>query len=79
MTRAACCYCGETFAAPDLRPYGPEGALTCHPCAVATPEREAVTAAMFAVQVEAAAAAGDGFAVIDASTSDGPQPGTFRR
>jgi hypothetical protein len=38
-----CCYCKATFADPDdLRPYGPDGATTCHPCGT-KPENAATT------------------------------------
>jgi hypothetical protein len=37
-----CHYCQQPFSDPDdLRPYGPDGALVCFDCAMATPERKA--------------------------------------
>lgn len=49
--------CGTTNADPTaLRPYGPGGAMVCHPCAMATPERAAIAAAAFEAIVQAAAA-----------------------
>ena len=35
--KRTCHYCPADF---DLRPYGPNGAYVCFPCAMATPERE---------------------------------------
>lgn len=49
-TDRRCHYCG---CAGDLRPYGPNGADVCFPCAMGTPERKAETANMFAKQLEA--------------------------
>jgi hypothetical protein len=39
---ARCYYCNLPFRDEnDLRPYGPNGAVVCYKCAMATPEREA--------------------------------------
>lgn len=39
-----CYYCKKPG---DLRPYGPDGALVCFPCATSTPERESTAVAGF--------------------------------
>lgn len=54
--RNGCCYgdrCRDVVEHPaaDLRPYGPKGALCCHPCGDATAERRATAAGMFAANV----------------------------
>lgn len=37
-----CHYCQKAFSNQALlRPYGPDGAMVCHPCATGTPERKA--------------------------------------
>lgn len=48
----ACVYCGS--ATEELRPYGPNGAWVCFPCAMQTPEREAEAARQFSAQIAAA-------------------------
>ena len=66
-----CChYCSDEKA--DLRPYGPNGAYVCFKCAMATPEREKQTGAMFMSQLDAAAKAGNG--LISFGTDAGPVP-----
>lgn len=60
-----CHYCGPTTK--DLRPYGPNGAWVCHPCAN-TPERREETKRNFYAQLEAAGPVG----VIGERT--GPRP-----
>lgn len=57
-----CHYC---HTEGDLRPYGPDGAGVCRPCAFATPEREAQTCA----SLKASLTKIDGFALL---TPDGP-------
>ena len=47
-----CHYCGPTDR--ELRPYGPNGANVCFPCAMATPEREKETENQFVSQIVAA-------------------------
>lgn len=37
--KRCCCYCSEEFEAALLRPYGPDGADSCFPCAMSTSER----------------------------------------
>ncbi len=44
-----CCYCDKTT---DLRPYGPNGAMVCFQCAMASPKRKAETERNFALQVK---------------------------
>lgn len=61
-----CYYCGQPG---DLRPYGPRCAMVCFACAMATPEREAITSQTFAVQLHAAGPV----AVLD-GTEVGPYP-----
>lgn len=46
-----CFYCGSPTA--ELRPYGPEGAQVCHPCATSTPERAEATKRAFGALLEA--------------------------
>jgi len=48
----SCYYC-ETVE-EDLRPYGPSGAMVCHPCAMETPERRQEAEKQFRLQREAA-------------------------
>lgn len=55
-----CCHCQT--AAKELRPYGPNGALVCFDCAMATPERKA--AAERALQ-QTLDACGDAIAIIE--------------
>ena len=45
--------CGRSGCAGDLRPYGPNGADVCFPCAMETPERKAEASSMFAAQFKA--------------------------
>lgn len=70
MTR--CCYCKQEFPRDDMRPYGPDGAFTCHPCATSTPEREATAHAAFDAILNAAAAMSPLNAVL--LTDDGLHP-----
>jgi hypothetical protein len=49
-----CHYCHSTEK--ELRPYGPGGAMVCHPCATATPEREKQTEAAFYALLDGAEA-----------------------
>ena len=48
----SCYYCGTTEK--ELRPYGPGGAVVCHTCAFATPEREKQTEQAFKTLLGAA-------------------------
>lgn len=67
----ACHYCGPTDR--ELRPYGPGGASVCHPCAHATPEREAeAKSAFYALLDGAEAVSPHGVAVI--GQESGPAP-----
>ena len=61
-----CYYCQQPG---DLRPYGPKGAMICHPCMKKVPEREAEAKRQFGAQLEAAGPK----AVIDGSEV-GPYP-----
>lgn len=55
MTDPSCYYgCGKTT---ELRPYGPGGNPVCFDCAMATPERKAITDRAFEAVVNAAQAA----------------------
>jgi len=66
-----CHYCGPT--GEEMRPYGPEGADVCYPCATATPERNAETLARYQTLVEAAVAVSPtGLIAIGEET--GPRP-----
>jgi hypothetical protein len=68
-----CYYCGPTDR--DLRPYGPGGSTVCLPCATATPDREAATAAAYRTLLEAAdVMSPDGLIVV--GQASGPQPAT---
>lgn len=59
---------------PELRPYGPGGAMVCVDCA-STPEHQPEAQANFHALIEAAAAASPlGVAIIDNRNSDGPNP-----
>lgn len=72
---SVCCYCTQEFDPRDLRGYGPGGALTCYPCAMSTPERQATAEAAFRALAEAAAAMSpDGIVTI---TDTGLQPGVL--
>ena len=64
-----CHYCKQTIDRRDLRPYGPRGAMVCHPCATSTPEREAEATRNFAAQLNACGPV----AVLD-GTEAGPYP-----
>lgn len=64
-----CHYCGTTER--DLRPYGPGGSPICHPCATATPEREAATHAAFDAQLEAMGAITP---IVVIGDEEGPRP-----
>lgn len=68
-----CHHCGVEFTNPDdLRPYGPGGALVCHPCAT-SPEHEEETEAAFAALLDATSAiSSTGIVVI--GEPGGPQP-----
>ena len=55
-----CCYCNKQVPLDGLRPYGPDGALTCPVCAFSTPERSALTAKMADAALDAAQKRGDG-------------------
>ena len=45
-----CCYCHQTFGdTTALRPYGPDGAPTCLPCALSPQNVEATATAYVAV------------------------------
>ena len=61
-----CYYCEATH---DLRPYGPDYSMVCFDCATSTPEREAESAAKFAVQLNGCGPV----AVLD-GTLTGPYP-----
>lgn len=61
-----CYYCPKTT---DLRPYGPNSAMVCFKCAMASPDRAAEAESNFAVQLRAI----DGPALID-GTEAGPYP-----
>lgn len=47
-----CCYCKEDFPEPDVRPYGPGGAMTCYTCGLST-ENLAMTKKMCAARLAA--------------------------
>ena len=64
-----CHYCGPTDR--ELRPYGPGGSDVCHPCATATPEREAAAQAAFGALLDATGAVSP---VVAIGTESGPQP-----
>lgn len=66
-----CHWCGATDR--EMRPYGPGGTWVCHPCATATPEREAQTeAAFYALMDGAEAISPHGVAAI--GQESGPVP-----
>jgi hypothetical protein len=65
----ACCYCRTT--SQELRPYGPEGAPVCHPCATSPEHKEQTQAAFEAVVRAAVAMSPIGSVVLDA---DGIHP-----
>lgn len=57
----------------ELRPYGPGGAFVCFPCATATPEREAQTAAAFGALLDANSAVSPS-GVVAIGAQDEPRP-----
>lgn len=63
-----CIHCGT---AKELRPYGPNASWICFPCAMATPERQAITEKEYMRALDAAAEVSD---VILIGSEDGPQP-----
>jgi hypothetical protein len=73
-----CRACGHAELSPDqdparkteLRPYGPDGAPICFPCAM-RPENLDEAVRQFTDKIAAAWKAGDGVAVL---SKDGPQP-----
>ena len=64
-----CHYCGCHFEQHDLRPYGPNSAMVCFPCATSTPEREKIAQEQFAMQLN-----GSGPVVVLDGTNAGPYP-----
>jgi len=62
-----CYYCDKTN---DLRPYGPNCAMVCFGCAMATPERKKEAESQFAMQLDAC---GD-VAMIGGAGAAGPYP-----
>ena len=65
-----CIYCGDTEKKEEveLRPYGPDGAWVCFPCATETPEREKETVKAFHSQLDGA---GD---IVLIGEKEGPYP-----
>lgn len=51
-----CCYCNKLFEEDALRPYGPNAAFTCFPCAMSSPETEKIAEEQFHAQLDAAEA-----------------------
>lgn len=47
-----CCYCRQEFEYEDMRPYGPDGQLTCFECAMSTPERERTAKCHFNTHID---------------------------
>lgn len=66
-----CHYCGPTER--ELRPYGPGGSNVCHPCATATPERNAAAEAAFGTLLDANAEVST-TGVVSIGAESGPQP-----
>ncbi len=66
-----CCYCKKEFEPQELRPYGPNGSLTCFNCAFATPEREAQTTKTFNDVLDAAFSVSNSIVVGEPT---GPRP-----
>lgn len=64
-----CIHCSTT---DGLRPYGPNGAMVCFPCAMETPERKKQAEDAFNSQLDAAINAGNGMVTV--GTEAGPLP-----
>lgn len=64
--KSVCCVCGQSES--EMRPYGPNGAPICFPCAM-KPENKAAAEREFIGRLDVASK--DGVAVL---TKDGPKP-----
>jgi hypothetical protein len=54
-----CCYCEDEFDDDDCRPYGPNGADTCYPCAM-LPENKENAESQMRARVDEAIRLGNG-------------------